>query len=661
MPATIYKIIDAFLAAFTTFFTKLTGDFFKCFGINIGAVFPTMEDKNRKLTAVLNSFNKGKSFFDLVFPHARSFERMFVIMAVCFCIMMILINLMKSMIGPFTEGEHPIAVASRGMVSLFASVFSYHIFLTIEYVMNFFYIRFSEITVMKPKKLEDAEKLLFDKSVITKILGVESDSGAEMKLMVAIVALAAVILILFNFLKLLLSMIEQYVTLGVMFYTCPLAFGTLASASTRDIFKAWVRMVYPQCLLLISNLFFVNVFIYAINNIGKVFYAQVEITETTKGLIYGNTPKEVTHIGSGDVRLTIVSYIVVLCMLVAWLIVAQKFGDYLKALGLNTVSTGRGLAGAVMATAGTTAFVTPKLLKKTVGLAGTAAGAAVGGGKKVYGHFNPKEAAKPSDKPSDKPVEFGGDEGTSKNANKDTSEGTGDGNNLNKDAEKEAKKKSASRRKNQKGKTESGNADKKDAAEQQNINQPEGQSSKDVVGASEKVPENGLPGTGDGSVGGTDDTETPNPVDAPEGSLLETGSGKDNETDATETSSNNKVVGAPGDSLTETENGNDGKIVAEKTQKVVGATGGSPAETPANNANATGGETQNKNNINPVATKTPSDNAGVTENNLKKSGVGAGHEKGTDFGVKPQKTETNKGKPPNKEIPVSKIRPTGDK
>lgn len=660
MPATIYKIVDAFLAAFTIFFTKLTGDFFGYFGINIGAIFPTIKDhKKIGLEAVLNSFNNGDSFFDKVFPGAQSFEHIFVVMAVCFCIMMMLINLMKSMVGPFAEGEHPIAAASRGFIALFATIFSYYIFLTIEYVMNKFYIQFANTAINK-KGLENTEKLLFDKNVITKILGVESDSGAAMKLMVAMIALVAVILILFNFLKLLLSMIEQYVTLGIMFYTCPLAFGTLASASTRDIFKSWIRMIGSQCLLLISNLFFVNVFMYATNHIGNIFYAQVEITKT-RGLIYGNTPKEVTHIGDGDVRLTIVSYIVVLCMLVAWLIAAQKFGDYLKSLGLNTVQSGRGLAGAVMATAGTTAFVTPKLLKKTVGLAGTAAGAAVGGGKKVYGHFNPKEAAKPSDKPSDKPVEFGGDEGTSKNANKDTSEGTGDGNNLNKDAEKEAKKKSASRRKNQKGKTESGNADKKDAAEQQNINQPEGQSSKDVVGASEKVPENGLPGTGDGSVGGTDDTETPNPVDAPEGSLLETGSGKDNETDATETSSNNKVVGAPGDSLTETENGNDGKIVAEKTQKVVGATGGSPAETLANNANATGGETQNKNNINPVATKTPSDNAGVTENNLKKSGVGAGHEKGTDFGVKPQKTETNKGKPPNKEIPVSKIRPTGDK
>ena len=91
-------------------------------------------------------------------------------------------------------------------------------------------------------------------SVITVILGVIA-SGA-----VAIIALILVLMLAWNYIKLLFEAAERYILLGVMVFTAPVAFATGASQSTGNIFKSWCRMFAGQIFLLIMNAWCLRIF-----------------------------------------------------------------------------------------------------------------------------------------------------------------------------------------------------------------------------------------------------------------------------------------------------------------------------------------------------------------------------------------------------------------
>lgn len=77
---------------------------------------------------------------------------------------------------------------------------------------------------------------------------------------VTLVALILVLILAWNYLKLLLEAAERYVLLGVIIYTAPIAFATGASQSTSNIFKSWCRMLGGQVFLLIMNAWCLKIF-----------------------------------------------------------------------------------------------------------------------------------------------------------------------------------------------------------------------------------------------------------------------------------------------------------------------------------------------------------------------------------------------------------------
>ncbi len=56
-----------------------------------------------------------------------------------------------------------------------------------------------------------------------------------------------------NMLKLLLEAIERWLMLCVLTYTSPLAYATVSSRATHEIFKKWFSMVMGQSILLLAN------------------------------------------------------------------------------------------------------------------------------------------------------------------------------------------------------------------------------------------------------------------------------------------------------------------------------------------------------------------------------------------------------------------------
>ena len=97
-------------------------------------------------------------------------------------------------------------------------------------------------------------------SVITVILGVCA-SG-----IVAIMSLILILILGWNYIKLLFEAAERYVLLGVLVYTAPVAFSMGAAQSTSNIFKSWCRMLAGQIFLLLMNAWCLRLFTSMVGN-----------------------------------------------------------------------------------------------------------------------------------------------------------------------------------------------------------------------------------------------------------------------------------------------------------------------------------------------------------------------------------------------------------
>lgn len=119
----------------------------------------------------------------------------------------------------------------------------------------------------------------------------------------------------FNLIKMLLEVIERYVITFVLLYLSPLFASSLASESTAGIYKKFITMFISQCLLLFLNLWCMKMALSGLANIA------------TNGV----TP------------------IIGLLMTYAFIRISQRMDTYLNQLGLNSVTTGEGLLGDMMA------------------------------------------------------------------------------------------------------------------------------------------------------------------------------------------------------------------------------------------------------------------------------------------------------------------------
>ena len=91
-------------------------------------------------------------------------------------------------------------------------------------------------------------------SILLVIIGVIANGS------VALIALILLIILAWNYLKLLLEAAERYITLGILVFTAPVAFALGASRGTANIFKSWCRVFGSQLFLLIMNAWCLKLF-----------------------------------------------------------------------------------------------------------------------------------------------------------------------------------------------------------------------------------------------------------------------------------------------------------------------------------------------------------------------------------------------------------------
>ena len=91
-------------------------------------------------------------------------------------------------------------------------------------------------------------------AVIVAILGVVANGS------VALIALVLLLILAWNYIKLLFEAAERYILLGVLVFTAPVAFAMGSAQSTSNIFKSWCRMFAGQMFLLVMNAWCLRLF-----------------------------------------------------------------------------------------------------------------------------------------------------------------------------------------------------------------------------------------------------------------------------------------------------------------------------------------------------------------------------------------------------------------
>lgn len=199
-------------------------------------------------TSVLGALGCSMDVFLRYFPAAKTMYQVFV----AFAIGLILLNWVWQLFKNFgliaaVEAEDPIKLSIRSIFFIGLVYFSDEI---TNLVLSIGGTPYQWILNSELPPLDFAS---FN-SVLLVILGVCANGA------VALIALILVLILAWNYIKLLFEAAERYVLLGVMIYTAPVAFAMGSSQSTSNIFKSWCRMLGGQVFLLIMNAWCLRIF-----------------------------------------------------------------------------------------------------------------------------------------------------------------------------------------------------------------------------------------------------------------------------------------------------------------------------------------------------------------------------------------------------------------
>ncbi len=199
-------------------------------------------------TSVLGTLGCNMDTFLRYFPAAQTMYDIFVATAIG----LVLLNMIWQLFKNFgliagVEAEDPIKLVIRSVIFI---VLIYYCDDITDMVLDIGGTPYSWILGSELPPLDFAD---FN-SVILTVLGVVANGS------VAIIALILVLILAWNYIKLLFEAAERYILLGVIVFTAPIAFATGASQSTSNIFKSWCRMLAGQVFLLIMNAWCLRLF-----------------------------------------------------------------------------------------------------------------------------------------------------------------------------------------------------------------------------------------------------------------------------------------------------------------------------------------------------------------------------------------------------------------
>lgn len=199
-------------------------------------------------SSVLGALGCDMSTFLRYFPAAETMYKIFVATAIG----LILLNWVWQLFKNFglvagVEAEDPVRLSIRSVIFILIVYFADEI---TSLVLTIGGTPYNWVLTSDLPPLSFAD---FN-SVLLTILGVCANGS------VALIALILILILAWNYVKLLFEAAERYVLLGVIVYTAPVAIAMGSSQSTAAIFKSWCRMFGGQIFLLIMNAWCLRLF-----------------------------------------------------------------------------------------------------------------------------------------------------------------------------------------------------------------------------------------------------------------------------------------------------------------------------------------------------------------------------------------------------------------
>ena len=199
-------------------------------------------------SSVLGALGCDMATFTRYFPAAETLYSVFVALGIGLILLNWVWQLFKNFGLPFSvEAEDPIKVSMRSILFIMLVYFADEI---VNIILKIGGTPYHWILNSELPKLEFAN---FNAVLLT-ILGV-CCSGT-----VVLIATIILLILAWNYIKLLFEAAERYVLLGVLVFTAPVAFAMGSSKSTSNIFSAWCRMLGGQVFLLIMNAWCLRLF-----------------------------------------------------------------------------------------------------------------------------------------------------------------------------------------------------------------------------------------------------------------------------------------------------------------------------------------------------------------------------------------------------------------
>lgn len=200
-------------------------------------------------TSVLGALGCDMAVFLRYFPAAETMYEIFVALAVGVILLLWVWNLFKNFgLGIGSEAEDPVKLSIRSILFILLAWYAQDI---VNMVLT---IGGTPYQWIISSALPDLDFASFN-SVMLTIIGVCANGA------VTLIVLVLVLVLAWNYLKLLFEAAERYVLLGVLVYTAPIAFAMGAAQSTANIFKSWCRMFGGQVFLLLMNAWCLRLFV----------------------------------------------------------------------------------------------------------------------------------------------------------------------------------------------------------------------------------------------------------------------------------------------------------------------------------------------------------------------------------------------------------------
>ena len=200
-------------------------------------------------SSVLGALGCDMTVFKRYFPAAETMYECFVALAIGLILLLWVWNLFKNFgLGIGFEAEDPVKLTLRAVLFI---LLAYHAEQIVDIALDIGGTPYNWILTSALPSLSFADF----SSVLLTIVGVVSNGA------VALIALILLLILAWNYLKLLCEAAERYILLGVLVFTAPVAFAMGASQSTSSIFKSWCRMFAGQLLLLVMNAWCLRLFV----------------------------------------------------------------------------------------------------------------------------------------------------------------------------------------------------------------------------------------------------------------------------------------------------------------------------------------------------------------------------------------------------------------